>query len=209
MVVRVHGEDVIEAVKVSPFRLPRPLPGKVNAALPGRRVAALSGPNLSREIADGLPGATVIASPDADLEALMSNRRRTVDVPILYHLEHVQVSCGSNEIPTATVQLTTPDGSSVTDAAIGTGPVDAVYKAINRIVQVPNELTEFRVDSVTEGIDALGDVTIRIGRDDKTYVGRGSDTDIIVASAKAYMNALNRLIAMEQLETAPVDSPTT
>jgi len=146
---------------------------------------------------------------DADLEALMSDRRRTVDVPTLYELEHVQVSCGSNEIPTATVQLTTPDGSSVTDAAIGTGPVDAVYKAINRMVQVPNELTEFRVDSVTEGIDALGDVTIRIARDDKTYVGRGSDTDIIVASAKAYMNALNRLIAMEQLETVPVDSPTT
>ena len=146
---------------------------------------------------------------DADLEALMSNRRRTVEVPTLYHLEHVQVSCGSNEIPTATVQLTTPDGSSVTDAAIGTGPVDAVYKAINRIVQVPNGLTEFRVDSVTEGIDALGDVTIRIGCDDKTYVGRSSDTDIIVASAKAYMNALNRLIAMEQLERSPVDSPMT
>ncbi|MDP6512016.1 MAG: alpha-isopropylmalate synthase regulatory domain-containing protein, partial [SAR202 cluster bacterium] len=86
------------------------------------------------------------------------------------------------------------DGTSTTDAATGTGPVDAVYKAINRIVQVDNKLTEYRVDSVTEGIDALGDVTIRIEKDDHAYIGRGSDTDIIVASAKAYMNALNRLL---------------
>ena len=71
------------------------------------------------------------------------------------------------------------------------------------MVQVPNQLTEFRVDSVTEGIDAIGDVTIRIERNDKVYVGRGSDTDIIVASAKAYMNALNRLLAMEQIEAEP------
>ena len=73
--------------------------------------------------------------------------------------------------------------------------------AINRIVDVPNRLTEFRVDAVTEGIDALGDVTIRIEKDEKVYVGRGSDTDIIVASAKAYMNALNRLIATENSRT--------
>ena len=134
---------------------------------------------------------------DADLEALMSSQRRTTDVPSIYQLEHVQVSCGNREVPTATVTLTTPEGSSVTDASTGTGPVDAVYKAINRIVQVPNVLTEFRVDSVTEGIDAIGDVTIRIEKDDNVYVGRGSDTDIIVASAKAYMNSLNRLLAME------------
>ena len=144
---------------------------------------------------------------DADLEALMSNRRRAVDIPAVYQLEHVQVSCGSHEIPTATVRLTTPDGSGIVDAATGTGPIDAVYEAINRIVQVPNQLTEFRVDSVTEGIDAIGDVTIRIERNDKVYVGRGSDTDIIVASAKAYMNALNRLLSMEQLEAEPVGTP--
>ena len=113
---------------------------------------------------------------DADLEALMSSQRRTVDVPSVYQLEHLQVSCGSNEVPTATVRLTLPDGGSVTDVATGTGPVDAVYKAINRIVQVPNELTEFRVDSITEGIDAIGDVTIRIEKDSRVYIGRGSDT---------------------------------
>ena len=137
---------------------------------------------------------------NADLEALMASQRRIADVPSVYKLEHVQVSSGNHDIPTATVTLTSPDGSSTTDAATGTGPVDAVYKAINRIVQVPNELTEFRVDAVTEGIDAIGDVTIRVAKDDRTYVGRGSDTDIIVASAKAYMNALNRLLTMEGSE---------
>ena len=136
---------------------------------------------------------------DADLESLMSSQRRTADVPSIYRLEHVQVSCGNHEVPTATVTLMAPDGRSLTDAATGTGPVDAVYKAINRIVQVPNVLTEYRVDAVTQGIDALGDVTIRIERDGNNYVGRGSDTDIIVASAKAYMNSLNRLLAMEDV----------
>jgi 2-isopropylmalate synthase len=139
---------------------------------------------------------------DADLEALMASQRRTVSETAGYKLDHVQVSCGNHEIPTATVRLTKPDGESVTDAATGTGPVDAVYQAINRILQVPNTLTEFRVDAVTEGIDAIGDVTIRIEKESKSYVGRGSDTDIIVASAKAYMNALNRLLAIEQGETA-------
>ena len=66
------------------------------------------------------------------------------------------------------------------------------------MIEVPNRLTEFRVDAVTEGIDAIGDVTIRIARDGQSYLGRGSDTDIIVASAKAYMNALNRLLIIER-----------
>ena len=131
---------------------------------------------------------------DADLVSLMSSQRRVVDVPAIFTLEHVQVASGNHEVPTATVKLVSSDGTSTTDAATGTGPVDAVYKAINRIVQVDNKLTEYRVDAVTEGIDALGDVTIRIEKDDQTYIGRGSDTDIIVASAKAYMNALNRLL---------------
>ena len=143
---------------------------------------------------------------DADLESLMSSQRRTRSEPSLYTLEHVQVSSGNHGIPTATVSLTGPDGESQTDVATGTGPVDAVYQAINRVVQVPNRLTEFRVDAVTEGIDALGDVTIRIEKDGQSYVGRGSDTDIIVASAKAYMNALNRLLAIEQTQTAEASS---
>ena len=106
-------------------------------------------------------------------------------------------------MPTATVVLTDNEGGQFTDAATGTGPVDAVYKAINRIVHVPNELTEFSVNAVTEGIDAMGEVSIRIEQDGRTYIGRATDTDIIVAAAKAYMNALNRLISMGDTTKTP------
>ena len=155
-----------------------------------------------KNLADRKPEVT-----DADLVALMSSQRRIADVPSVYSLEHVQVTCGNHDVPTATVTLLDSDDNSSTDAATGAGPIDAVYKAINRIVEVPNRLTEYRVDAVTEGIDALGDVTIRIEKDELAYVGRGSDTDIIVASAKAYMNALNRLLATEDMrptEEAPI-----
>jgi 2-isopropylmalate synthase len=91
------------------------------------------------------------------------------------------------------VTLRNPEGEELTDAAIGTGPVDAVYKAINRVVNVPNNLIEFSVQSVTAGIDAIGEVTIRLKYEDKIYSGRSANTDIIVASAQAYVNALNRL----------------
>ncbi len=143
---------------------------------------------------------------DADLEVLMSTRRRMEYEPSIYELERVQVSCGNHEVPTATVSLKDPDGSVMTDAATGTGPVDSVYKAINRIVGVPNTLTEFTVNAVTEGIDALGRVTIRIEKNGIIYVGRGSDVDIIVASAKAYMSALNRLLAKEGVQRAVAPS---
>jgi 2-isopropylmalate synthase len=132
---------------------------------------------------------------DQDLETLLSNNRRTADIPTVYDLEHVQVSTGDHGVPTATVKIRNAEGEEIIDAATGTGPVDAVYMAINRVIGIENRLTEFRVDSVTEGIDAIGDVTIRIELQGDTFVGRGSDTDIIVASAKAYMNALNRSLA--------------
>ena len=131
---------------------------------------------------------------DRDLIALMGNERAAVAET--YSLGQVQVSCGSNAIATATVMLTDREGREFVDAATGSGPVDAVYRAINRIVRVPNNLAEFSVSSVTEGIDAVGEVSIRIEQEDRAYLGRSADTDIIVAAAKAYMNALNRLIAM-------------
>ncbi|MBE0481020.1 MAG: 2-isopropylmalate synthase [Dehalococcoidia bacterium] len=138
---------------------------------------------------------------DRDLEALVAEELRTVSET--YHLEQVQVSCGDRNVPTASVRLTGPGGTAIADAALGTGPVDAVYKAINRLVGVPNQLTEFSVKSITEGIDAIGEVTIRIQSGGKTFTGRGASTDIIVASAKAYMNALNRLLAaMEKLNSS-------
>jgi len=130
-----------------------------------------------------------------DLESLVAEEKRTISEA--YRLEQVQVSCGDRNIPTATVKLLAPDGKILADAALGTGPVDAVYKAINRLVKVPNKLIEFSVNSVTEGIDAMGEVTIRIESDGMVYTGRGADTDIIVASAKAYINALNRLITVK------------
>jgi 2-isopropylmalate synthase len=86
-------------------------------------------------------------------------------------------------------------GEELTDAAIGTGPVDAVYKAINRVVNVPNQLIEYSVQSVTAGIDAIGEVTIRLRYEDRVFSGHAANTDIIVASAQAYVNALNRLSA--------------
>jgi 2-isopropylmalate synthase len=132
---------------------------------------------------------------DKDIESVVAQQKRTVDES--YRLLMVQVSCG-NGMPTAAVRLSGPKGETLADASLGTGPVDAVYKAINRIVGVPNRLTEFSVNSVTEGIDAQGEVLIRIESDGTTYSGRGVDTDIIVSSAKAYMNALNRLLSVKK-----------
>ncbi len=148
---------------------------------------------------------------------VVADRKKTVDTRDLeaivndevgmffqetYHLEQVQVSCGNNSIPTATVRITGPDGTTVCDADHGTGPVDAIYRAINRVIGEPNQLIEFSVQAVTEGIDAVGRVTIRVQADEpvngglrRVFSGHGADTDIVVASAKAYMFALNRLIA--------------
>jgi 2-isopropylmalate synthase len=131
-----------------------------------------------------------------DLESLVAQEMRTTSEA--YHLEQVQVSCGDRSVPTATVRLVDPDGKTLADAALGTGPVDAVCQAINRLVGVPNRLIEFSVTSVTAGIDAIGEVTIRIESEGMIYTGRGADTDIIVASAKAYINALNRLLAARE-----------
>ena len=133
---------------------------------------------------------------DRDIESLIAQELRTVAE--VYRLDCVQVSSGDKGIPTASVRLIGPEGQVLADAALGTGPVDAVCKAINRLLGVPNELTEFTVKSVTEGIDAIGEVLIRIESGGITYTGRGADTDIIVASAKAYMNALNRLLAVKK-----------
>ena len=133
---------------------------------------------------------------DRDLESIVADEVRSPTE--IYHLNQVQVTCGDHSIATATVKLTSPEGQVLADAALGTGPVDAVYKAINRIVGVPNRLIEFSVQSVTAGIDAIGEVTIRLESDGRIFTGRGANTDIIVASARAYINALNKLIAFQR-----------
>ena len=133
---------------------------------------------------------------DEDLEAMIGERERTVDE--LYHLETVHVMCGDPGIPSATIELVDQEGNHLVDSSHGTGPVDAVYKAINRVIDIENDLIEFSVQSVTRGIDALGEVTIRVrSGDDRVFTGRGAHTDIIVASARAYTNALNRLVASQ------------
>jgi len=136
-----------------------------------------------------------------DLEAIVADEAQMF-FEETYHLEQIQVSCGDHSIPTATVRIRRPDGVTVCDADHGTGPVDAVYRAINRVIGEPNELIEFSIQAVTEGIDAVGRVTVRIQADEpvngerrQIFSGNGADTDIIAASAKAYMFALNRLIA--------------
>ncbi|MDI6901749.1 MAG: 2-isopropylmalate synthase [Anaerosomatales bacterium] len=134
---------------------------------------------------------------DEDLEAIVGESERTVDE--VYHLAQVHVSCGDPGIPTATVELVSREGEHLIDSSHGNGPVDAVYNAINRIVAVPNDLTEFSVQSVTRGIDAMGEVTIRVRSEDgRVFTGRGAHPDIIVASAKAYTNALNRLLVSQK-----------
>jgi 2-isopropylmalate synthase len=130
---------------------------------------------------------------DRDLDALVSGERRTVED--VYKLDLLQVSCGNQAIPTATVRIVGPEGRPLESTSMGTGPVDAAYRAINGLIGVPNQLIEYVVNSVTEGIDAQGEVTVRIEADERTFVGRAADTDVIVASAKALLNAINRAIA--------------
>ncbi len=132
---------------------------------------------------------------DEDLEAIATDE--TSAVHPTYELRHVQVSCGDKSIPTATVSIRDAQGRELIDSCHGTGPVDAVYRAINRIVNVENDLIEFNIQAVTEGIDALAEVTIRIRRGNDIYSGRGAHTDIVVASGKAYVHALNKLLARD------------
>jgi 2-isopropylmalate synthase len=129
---------------------------------------------------------------DWDLEAIVRDELQ-VQMESGFQLEHVQVTCGDCTCPTATVTILKPDGTILTDAAVGTGPVDAVYRAVNRLVEIPNQLVEFSVQAVTAGIDALGTVNVRLRQGDRFFSGQASDTDIVVAAAHAYMNALNRL----------------
>ncbi|MBM3958164.1 MAG: 2-isopropylmalate synthase [SAR202 cluster bacterium] len=138
-----------------------------------------------------------------DLVSLMEEQHRAADVTFAYTVDKVHVVCGNQQKPTATVRLVDSRGTATERTAEGTGPVDAVCKAIDGIAKLPVTLTEFAVNSVTEGIDALGEVTIRIEREGRVYAGRGSSTDIVVASARAYVNAINRmLMIVEQDEIA-------
>ena len=152
---------------------------------------------------------------DADLQALLADE--LFQPPEVFALDGLQVACGTMGMPTATVRLAGPEGDLHIQAAVGTGPVDAAYKAVDEIVGTDNVLLEFSVHAVTEGIDAQGEVTVRIQGEDgpaapnaqretarrRTYGGYGADTDIIVASVKAYLSALNKLLAEEGSRERP------
>jgi len=147
---------------------------------------------------------------DRDLVSLVSEELRQETQ--VYRIDHVDVSCGDHSLHSAAVRLIGPDGAVLADAALGTGPVDAVYKVINRIVGIPNTLVEFTINANTEGFDAIGEVLIRIESDGGLYTGRGASTDIVVASAKAYINALNRLLISRETPgtiPTPTDSIST
>lgn len=130
---------------------------------------------------------------DEDLESIVQERQR--DITAIYTLNALQIQCGDPLVPTAVVTITSESGERSVVSAIGTGPVDAAYKAINKVVGIESDLQEFAVKAITRGIDAIGEVTVRIAaQDGRIYNGRGADNDIVVSSAKAYVNAINRMI---------------
>ena len=159
------------------------------------------------------------AVTDADLEALIEDM--VYQTNEVYSLDGLQVACGTMGMPTATVRLRDPEGNLRIQAAVGTGPVDATYKAVNSIVGARSVLLEFNVHAVTEGIDAIGEVTVRLmaengdvpqrtspqseQRQSRTFGGYGADTDIIVAAAKAYLAALNKMLTVQGRHTVEVD----
>lgn len=125
-----------------------------------------------------------------DIEALVSDEvLRTAEV---YQLISLDVTSGTNKKPTATVRLKI-NGNEKEITISGDGPVDAVYKAITELTGSNAELNRFEIKAITGGTDALGEVTVVLEEGGHTVRGHGSDTDIIVASAKAYINALNKL----------------
>lgn len=131
----------------------------------------------------------------ADIESLVSDEVRLVKE--VFQLRRIQVQCGDHCVPTATVSLALMEADDdVTETSIGTGPVDAAFNAINKLVKdaVNVSLVEYKVNSVTKGIDALGEVTVKVidGESGRTYTGFSANTDVVVASAQAYVNAVNR-----------------
>lgn len=133
---------------------------------------------------------------DKDLEALVEHEIQTVPERIV--LEHLQVTSGNRITPTATVAITL-DGTLKEEAACGEGPVDAVFKALDKLTGLQVCLKNYVLDAVTGGQDAMGQVTVKVGYGDQVFTGRGLSTDIIEASARAYIHALNKLY--DELET--------
>ncbi|MBU0991254.1 MAG: 2-isopropylmalate synthase [Proteobacteria bacterium] len=140
---------------------------------------------------------------DEDIEALVTEGvLRSAEV---FKLDYIQVSSGSTVIPTATIEMSIKD-RKVRGTCHGNGPIDAAFNTIVDITGASSELLRFSISALTGGADAQGEVTVRLREKGLIALGRGSDSDIITASAKAYVNGLNRL---EYLKANPVNTPET
>ena len=128
---------------------------------------------------------------DDDIEALISTE--LIQIPEAVQLEYYHISSGNSLIATSTVRLSR-EGSTVEEAACGDGPIDAIFHAVERATGLEVTLKDYRIRAITSGKDALGESTVKVEKDGKIYVGRGISTDIIEASAKAYINAINRML---------------
>ena len=129
---------------------------------------------------------------DDDLIAIVEDELPAVHE--VYKLAYVHTTSGSDTVPTATIRLE-KEGKTTQDAACGDGPVDACYKTIDRMTGLSPELVDYGLHAVTKGKDALGEVTVRLRHHGVEVSGRGASTDVIEASAKAYLNAINKLVS--------------
>ncbi|MGM0432775.1 MAG: 2-isopropylmalate synthase [Spirochaetota bacterium] len=132
---------------------------------------------------------------DRDIEALMENRVSAVEE--YYQLENFVINSGNAMTATASIALRYKDGSRLEDVSTGDGPVDAAFKAIERLAGVEYTLEDYTIHAVTGGKDAQGEVSVRIRSKDHVFKGRGLSTDVIEASIKACLHAVNRLVQEE------------
>ncbi|MBI5078584.1 2-isopropylmalate synthase [Candidatus Saganbacteria bacterium] len=128
---------------------------------------------------------------DRDLETIVAEE--VYVVPETYRIDCLEVCSGTHQKPTAKVRLIYQE-KPVEATEVGAGPVDAVYRAVDKITGVPTALADYSIQAITGGTDAQGEVTVRLKENDHVYVGHGASTDIILASAKAYLSAINRLL---------------
>jgi len=138
---------------------------------------------------------------EEDVEALVAEE--ILRVPDVYELTYLNVVSGTVEVPTATVKLKI-DGEETRGAGFGVGPIDATFNTIAKMIGSKSKLMRFSVNAITGGMDAQGEVTVRLQENGRLTLGKGTDPDIITASAKAYINGLNRL---EYLKKNPRLSP--
>ncbi|HZX94042.1 MAG TPA: 2-isopropylmalate synthase [Myxococcales bacterium] len=140
---------------------------------------------------------------DGDLDALLVNLFQNGAGAGRWQLVSLNAVSGTGTLPSAAVSLLRRDGRKLDEAATGDGPVDAVFKCIERITGVKARLREFQISSVTAGEDAQGQVMVVVEHEGRTYRGRGLNTDIVMASAEAYLEVVNRIAAGRLPRTAP------